>query len=169
MTIAYSVFESPHSNDGTLYAADHFIFVPHKFSWMAFLVPIIWLPLKRMWVAFFAYLAIMIMIETAAFFVFGNIITTVISLFFSLIFAFEANAIRRWSLRAKGWHDHGLVMGSDILAAEYHFFSSWLEQQGSDSNTFTKKPLKSEKKAVMLPQTMEVDVIGMFPKPQGVK
>ena len=169
MTMTYSVFEPPRPNhDNPLHVADRFVFVPHKFSWMAFLFPLIWLPFKRMWVAFFGFLSIMVIIETAAFLIFGNGIASILSFLVSLIFAFEANAIRRWSLRTKGWHDHGLVMGSDSTEAEYRFFSSWIEQQNNAHETPLKNASESRKKAVILPQTTELDVIGMFPKPQGV-
>ena len=122
----YTVHEPPRGTsraDRALRTA----FVREGFSWGAFLVPVIWLVWRRMWLVLVAYL-----IVSFALGVFLNrwapaeIVQLVIGFGLSLLFGFEANDLRRWSLRRRHWLDRGTVVGTDRATAEHAFFTRWL-------------------------------------------
>ena len=61
MQAIYTVLASPKVSDSSV-TAEGLKFVPNNFSWGAFLVPLIWLPIHRMWLTLFFYCAIILLI-----------------------------------------------------------------------------------------------------------
>ncbi len=128
MTV-YSVYEPP--GDADLAArADKVSFVKDGFSWLALFVPILWLIYQRMWLELFVFLAVFASLP----WLFGNdpamkAVVGWVSFGLTLVFAFEANDIRGWALRRRGFTLAGTARGRDREEAEASFFTRWLPRQ----------------------------------------
>ena len=106
--------------DGDPRQTDRLAFVPDRFSFLAFLFSIIWLLVHRMWLVLLGYLAVTLVIELLALSV-GPEAMGIVALLMSLLFGFEAQALRRWSLERKGWRIIGIAEGSSRDEAEFRF------------------------------------------------
>ncbi|PVB61979.1 DUF2628 domain-containing protein [Labrenzia sp. 011] len=100
--------------------SDRLAFVPDGFSFLAFLFPPVWLLVHRMWLILLGYLAVTLLIEVLAQTV-GAAAMGLAALIVSILFALEAQALRRWSLERKGWRVVGLVEGDGKAEAELRF------------------------------------------------
>ena len=82
------------------------------FSWIAFLVPILWLLYYRMWVEFvllaLVYVALQLAFGTEAQ---GQALVGWASLAIAVLFAFEANDLRAASLERRGYRLVGVASG----------------------------------------------------------
>ena len=118
----YVVMAPPEFEDlaGDPRQTDRLAFVPDRFSFLAFLFSIIWLLVHRMWLVLLGYLAVTLAIELLTLSVSAEAMG-IVALFISLIFGFEAQALRRWSLERKGWRVIGIVEGSGRDEAELRY------------------------------------------------
>ncbi|WP_428645639.1 DUF2628 domain-containing protein [Roseibium sp.] len=99
---------------------DRLAFVPDRFSFAAFFFSVLWLLFHRMWLVLLGYLAVTLVIELIALSA-GEVAMAVISVTIALLFGFEAQALRRWSLERKGWRTVALVEASNRQEAELRF------------------------------------------------
>ncbi|GAB4539576.1 MAG: hypothetical protein Tsb0019_40050 [Roseibium sp.] len=99
---------------------DRLQFVPDRFSVPAFLFSFFWLLVYRMWLVLLAYLAITLVFELLALTVRQEIMG-VVALIATLLFALEAQALRRWSLERKGWRVVGIIDAANRDDAELRF------------------------------------------------
>ncbi len=115
-----------HQNPDPL-AEDQVEFVKEGFSWPALVFSLFWLLYHRMWLVAGAYVAVSVAIEGTGALVGGGLEleflfgTTVLG----IVFAAEANDLRRWTLRRRGWTDLGVVSGRRRDEAERRFFSDY--------------------------------------------
>ena len=124
----YTPFEPPRGAS-RMDRARRVAFVRDGFSWGAFLVAPVWLVWRRMWWVLAAYVvAAIVFVVLMAWWSPGGFAAFAIGFGLSLAFGFEANGLRRWSLRRKHWHEAGPVAGSDRIMAEHVFFARWLGQ-----------------------------------------
>ncbi len=122
----YTVHEPPRGTN-RLDRAARMAFVRDGFSWGAFLVPVIWLIWRRMWWILAVYLAAALVLTLLLdWWAPNEAVQVVIGLGFALLFAFEANALRRWSLRRQNWRQAGIAVGAGRDGAERDFFARWL-------------------------------------------
>ncbi len=122
----YTVHEPPRGTS-RLDRAARMAFVRDGFSWGAFLVPVIWLIWRRMWWILAIYLAAaLVLVLLLDWWSPNEAVQIVTGLGFALLFGFEANALRRWSLRRKNWHTAGIAVGRGRETAERDFFTRWL-------------------------------------------
>jgi hypothetical protein len=110
-------------NDGEA-AAVNATFVRDSFSWLAFLAPPLWLIANRMLVVFVAlglrvFAAGFAVRETGA----GPEILAAAAPVLMLWFGFEARALKRWSLRRRGWTMTGVVEARRLRNAERRYFT----------------------------------------------
>jgi hypothetical protein len=163
----YSVYE-PSSEAAVLaLRADRLAFVKEGFSWIAFLVPALWLFFYRMWLELIVFLVGFAALELA----FGTsdqgkTLFGWISLGLFLLFAFEANDLRAASLERRGYRLVGLASGRDRGQAELSFFRTWLPEQEKQARTPDHAPEKRETGSSP-PSTRgeSEEVIGLFPRP----
>ena len=107
------------------------ILVKEGFSWPAFLVPLIWLIYKRMWIVLAFYLA-----ATAALTLLGQIAVVPESALFvgsfalNLILGLEGNDLYRWTLARRRYREHAVVMGNSLVSAEQRYFGAIAEAIG---------------------------------------
>jgi Protein of unknown function (DUF2628) len=105
-------------------------FVRDGFSFLAFLVPPLWLLLHRLWIE--ATLAIAALVLTAALAQLSGLATTVLLwLLVSLFVGLEGNALRIAALRRRGWQDWGVVEAGNVDDADAHYA---VETVGADTD-----------------------------------
>jgi hypothetical protein len=89
-----------------------------------------------------------------------------LSLAIVVLFAFEANDLRRAALERRGYRQMGTAIGSGRDEAELAFFQSWLprEEKGRPRDVIVDRP---GSKDIPAPRTSgEAEgVIGLFPRP----
>jgi hypothetical protein len=106
---------------------DRLKFVPDRFSFLAFVFSIVWLLVNRMWLVLLFYLGLTLAIELLTL-AFNPNAVGVIAFLVSLLFGFEAQALRRWSLERKGWRIVGIVEAANKAEAELRFFYKAADQ-----------------------------------------
>ena len=99
---------------------DRLQFVPDRFSVPAFLFSFVWLLVHRMWLVLLGYLALSLALELLALTARQEIVG-VAALLVTLLFALEAQSLRRWSLVRKGWRVVGIVDAANREEAELRF------------------------------------------------
>ncbi|MHA1189859.1 MAG: DUF2628 domain-containing protein [Alphaproteobacteria bacterium] len=116
---SYTVHTSP--DLGPDEAAERAAFVKDGFCWPALIIPLIWLIWRRMWLVLALYIvaASVLMAATSPL---GNAIGFAVAVLFGLLFASEANNLRRWTLQRKGWTEAGLSVGRSLADAEVQYF-----------------------------------------------
>ena len=122
----YTIHQRPYWQVSETSAADQSVFLVREgFSWFALIVPLIWALWHRLWLlagaflligAFFNLVVFLLAIEEPYASILGGALL--------LWVGFEANDLRRWSLRRAGWHDLGIVSGRDRNEAEWRFFAA---------------------------------------------
>lgn len=129
MTV-YSVYEPP-GDDADLEARlDKIAFVKDGFSWLALVIPILWLIYQRMWLELVVFLAAIALIPwLLGADPYARQLGGWLSLGLTVLFAFEANDLRGWALQRRGYRFVGAASGSDRTEAERSFFLSWLPRQ----------------------------------------
>jgi hypothetical protein len=117
----YVVMEPPAAN--ATEAAERAVLVRDGFSFLAFLVPPLWLLWHRLWVeaalAFAASGALTALGETAGLGLAGAALSLLVSIYVGL----EGPALRINALRRRGWHDWGVVEASDAGEAEIRYLA----------------------------------------------
>jgi len=158
---AYLVMTPPASGD-RLRDAERVAFVKDGFSWPALLIPLLWAIYHRLWLVLLGLIAAMIGIELLARYV-DDRAGLIAGALFSILFALEANFLRRWTLRRRGWRLADIVVGSNPDDYERRFFEGWLEagdapRQATGGTAVTLGPVADD-----------TGVIGLFPQPEGAR
>jgi uncharacterized protein DUF2628 len=160
----YVVMAPPEFEDlaGDPYQTDRLAIVPDRFSFLAFGFSIIWLLFHRLWLVLLGYLFLTLLVELLALSVGGEAMG-VVAFFVSLIFAFEAQALRRWSLERKGWRVVGIVEGSNRAEAEYRFIH---KEAGSLSQIPTHTTRERPAQVPIIPRVGSEQVVGLTLGPE---
>jgi hypothetical protein len=106
----YSVYARP--GDAHFESA---VFVPHAFSWSAFVFTGFWALAQRMWIVAAVLFAASILPDNAAF---------VASLGTAVMAGMFAAELRQWSLRRRGFTEVGQAAGADLEEAEVLFYTN---------------------------------------------
>ena len=100
------------------------VYVRDGFSWIGFLLPIIWLLWNRLWLETIVFLAVSLALGllgeragVAEFTIAG------LSILLSTYVGFEGAVLRLWALRRRGWTEWGVVEAEDRLDAEARYVS----------------------------------------------
>lgn len=115
----YSVHAPPDLSEAE--AAERMVFIKDGISWPALFVPVLWLLWQRMWLPLLGYLlfiALVAFVDARL----GDTAAMIVAVLGNILFALEANAIRRWSLGRRGWRMVGESFGYDRSEAEVRFF-----------------------------------------------
>lgn len=170
MTV-YNVYEPPEGADADVMTrAEKVVFVKEGFNWVALIVPAFWLLFQRMWLE----LLVLLVLVTGLQWVLGpeeagQRVAGLITLGLTVLFAFEANDLRGWALRRRGYRFAAVATGRDRDEAERSFFSTWLQQQDRRVRALAPKLQtktgESTKPASLPSRASDVDeVIGSFPR-----
>src|SRR3569833_1238958 len=125
----YTVHEPPPRKKESVAGPERFVFVRDGFHFWAFLLPPLWLLLKRLWLALIIYVVASVALDFAM--SRAHVPATwrvVIELMFALIIGFEAPTIQRWTLARRKWKTLGFVVAEDAELAERRFFGVWTQR-----------------------------------------
>jgi len=163
----YTVYEPPGDNEADVAArAEKIAFIKDGFSWLALFVPVLWLIFQRMWLELIAFLVVVGCVSWA----FGTgdpgrQLGGWVVIGLQLLFAFEANDLRGWALRRRGYQFAGMASGRDRYAAERSFFEGWLPQQRRPSPSVPPAQKGAVTKGAKPSRGGDGDeVIGLFPQ-----
>ncbi|MBB5754093.1 DUF2628 domain-containing protein [Prosthecomicrobium pneumaticum] len=138
-------------------AADRLVFVKDGFCWPAFFLPLVWLLYRRMWIVFLGFVLVTAGLEFAGRQL-GEGISGLVAALAVLLFALEANALRRWTLSGRGWRTVGVASGRSIDEAELRFFA------GLDDPAPPEVPAAPRSPLAGVPVTAHPPVLGLFPE-----
>jgi hypothetical protein len=159
----YTVHAAP-GGDGTATAdPNRFVFIKEGFCWPALFIPELWLLFRRMWLVLLLYIAASVAL--VAVMRPGNAeVISAIMLLARLLFAIEANGLRRWTLERHGYRLIGVAEGGRLREAEYRFFSNWLAGGGKVPEAAPAPPAPPPPAA---PSAEGGEVVGLFPVAGG--
>jgi Protein of unknown function (DUF2628) len=121
---SWYVFEPPGTVPHTVEAGAKTLFIKDGFSIGAFLLGPVWLLWRRMWLVLLFWLAAEIaLLVIARLLHFDGRLAGFVTLLFNICVSLEANALRAWTLRGKGWRFLGLTVGRTITEAEQRHFA----------------------------------------------
>lgn len=128
--IAFTVHEPPNAPADRIDRGEKLEFVRDGFAPLAAALPPLWMMLNGLWIALLVYLIGVTAIDLAL----GALGATppliaLITLAMNLLVGFEADAIKRWTLRRGGWSELGTVVGRNKSECERRFFDGWLIEQ----------------------------------------
>lgn len=127
---SYTVHEPPQPSIDELQKVDRIQFVKNGFSWLALLFPFLWTIYHRMWLVLVCFAVMMTALQGAALLIGASeAVSAYLSILLSLVFAFEANDLRRWTLERNGYRLTGAVTGATRDECELKFFSKWLRSK----------------------------------------
>lgn len=131
------------------------------FSWTAFFVPVAWFLYFRCWLAAIADLIVMTGVLVLARFLpveAGSVL--LVLLVVRAFIALEANAVRGWTLRRKGFRLVDVVVAANLAEAERALLGRWLANE--DMMDVAGHPVRN------LPDRhAPIGVVGLFPEPEG--
>jgi hypothetical protein len=163
----YSVHEPPGEAEDIEARAESLVFIKDGFSWPALFVPGLWLLYRRMWLELVVFLGLFLLLAI----VFGpdepgKTMFGWLSLALVVLFAFEANDLRRAALERRGYRQTGTAIGKTRDEAELAFFRSWVPQQQRGRQREGAVERRGDT-AIPAPRTSgEAEgVIGLFPAP----
>jgi Protein of unknown function (DUF2628) len=163
----YSVYEPSSAAADLAERADRLAFVKEGFSWIAFLVPALWLIFYRMWLELIVFLVGFAALEwTFGLSDQGKTLFGWVSLGLFILFAFEANDLRAAALERRGYRLVGVASGRDRGQAELSFFRTWLAEEAKPESAPDRASEAREGGNSRLRARGESEeVIGLFPGP----
>lgn len=121
-------------------AAERTVFIPDRFNWAALVFTLPWLLVKRLWLVLVVYLLVGLAAELASRFVVGPM-PGIATAALSILFAFEANGLWRWTLERRGWQFVAVIEAQNREEAERRFFARLAAHQAqADAAGTTPKP-----------------------------
>jgi hypothetical protein len=152
-------------------ALEEAVLVRDGFSWGAFIFQVFWCLYRRLWLAALVLLVLTVgadLLMTWADLPHG--IIALVSLLIVLLFAFEANDLRRRKLERLGMSLAGIVVASNKNEAEARAFALWLAGEPprdlpsrSDAGPNRSEPPRGPAPGGTPP------VLGLFPEPEGAR
>jgi hypothetical protein len=154
-----------HSPDGDYETPEDYLFVKDGFSWPALFVPLIWIIWHRLWLVLVWYVVFILVVIWAGRLL-NDDIATAVAILGSLLFAFEANNMRRHALEDRGWQEVGSSFGKDITEAEARFFAGATADaaaSAADKNDIIARAAYTPEHR---PPVSDEPIIGLFPEPE---
>ncbi|MCV0394661.1 MAG: DUF2628 domain-containing protein [Rhizobiaceae bacterium] len=109
------------------------VFIRDGFSFLAFLLPVIWLLARRLWLEALAALVLIVGAGIAAGWAGLGQAAPLLSLLVSLYFGLESNGLRIAALRRRGWSEWGPVEARDREEAELRYAAA-LAGEGAEEH-----------------------------------
>lgn len=148
-------------------AARRVVFVKEGFCWPALLIAPVWLIYNRMWLVLLGFLGASVAVAGLEQWLEPSAsMSTLVEFALLLLFALEANNLRRWKLRRRGYRMRTVVAGADREGCEAKFFALWLDEAPGQASLVPypgtgPAPPPAPRGAPRAPS----GVIGMFPEP----
>jgi hypothetical protein len=164
--IHYTIHEPAAAPADPLARADATQFVKEGIAWWALIFPLLWLLYHRMWIVLAGFVALLILIEAGSSLAgLEDAAAGWITIVVTLIFALEANDLRRWTLARAGFVTVGAVSGRDRTECELRYFSQWPDAPVSPaSRGGMGKPTSAPAAKKGSGAGGEEEVIGLFPE-----
>ena len=113
--------------------ADQLVFVKEGVAWFALFFPLLWLLVQRMWLVLVLFILAGIGVSFATVQLGGNEqIASWAFIALTLLFAVQANDLRRWNLSRRGYRMVAAVAGRNRDECERRFFADWAEEAEYD-------------------------------------
>ena len=117
---AYTV----HAPPGEPADPERLSFIKDGISWPALFVPVLWILYHRLWLTLVWWIVFALVVAWL-----GRLanedVAGWVAVLGAILFALEANNIRRLSLVQRGWREVGGSYGKNLVEAEARFFSGW--------------------------------------------
>lgn len=163
----YTVYEKRVASDDMDERATDLVFVREGFTWLALIIPALWLLFHRLWRGLLLYLLLSIGIVTALTEMgVSEQIVGLSGFVINLIFAFEARDIQRAALERNGYILQAVVSGSSLAECERRFIAEWLPAAKRERERLAAASVAGNAGGEGVPPT-SVPVIGMFPSHGG--
>jgi hypothetical protein len=157
---SYTVHAPPEAEP----APEKFAFVKEGFSWPALFFPILWMLWHRLWLILLWYVVFVLVVAWIGRLT-GDTNVIILGLLGGLLFAMEANNLRRMSLGRSGWSEIGGSTGASLAEAEVQFFSRWA---GVTTDPMEKRDVIA--RAAYSPEARaygaDDPILGLFPEPE---
>ena len=150
----YSVYEPPSEAQDLEDRADSLVFVKEGFSWPALFVPGLWLLYRRMWLELVLFLGLFLVLG----WVFGTERRRADDVRLAraspscVLFAFEANDLRRAALERRGYRQMGTAIGAGRDDAELAFFRVLAAARGARTAAVSAPPERPGSAGIPAPQ-----------------
>jgi len=151
----YTVHAPPVSATGGMREAERMVFVRDGFCWAAFLIPVIWMLYRRMWLVLCFYALFAVGVEWAGR-TLGAPTAVALGLLGALYLGFEGNTLRRWTLARRRFREQGIADGRSLEEAEIRFFV-----RADDATPGPSGPAS----APLAQPHFSADIVGLFPTP----
>jgi Protein of unknown function (DUF2628) len=142
---------------------EKFLFVKDGFSWPAFFFPVLWVLWHRMWLTLVYYVVFVLVVAWIGR-LGGDNIATVFAVLGGVLFALEANNLRRLSLERRGWREVGGASGRNYDEAETRFFGDWAARPDAAPQR------EAMARAAYSPEARahggDEPILGLFPEPE---
>src|SRR5688572_2930614 len=112
MIRAYTVHAPPGSDDGAR-DAERIAFVKDGISWPALFLPVLWILWHRLWLTLVWYVVFMLAVAWIGRLA-NDDVAAIVAVLGAVLFAIEANNIRRLSLISRGWRETGGSFGQNL-------------------------------------------------------
>lgn len=112
---SYVVMEPP------VRGSDDAVVVRDGFYFLAFIVPLLWLLVHRLWIEALAVLAVTLSVAAAGSYVLAGPAGSIAALALNLFIGLEASSLRLAALRRRGWRDWGVVEAENRDDAEIRY------------------------------------------------
>ena len=164
----YTVHEPPPRKGEAASSPERFAFVRDGFYFWAFVLPPLWLLVRRQWVALAIYFVITAALGIIFSFVgLASTAQVLTHLLMALLVGLEAGTIQRWTLAQRGWRTLGFTVGEDAESAERRFYGAWTARAAKPPAPPFKPSEPQYSTPVRRGPPSGHDVIGLFPEPGG--
>jgi Protein of unknown function (DUF2628) len=163
----YTVHQPPARRADPRPDAERIVFVRDGFSFWAFLIGPLWMLWHRMWLVLLGYVVVLAGIDAALSWLGASgAAISAVGLLIGLLVGLEASTLRRLSLWRRGFHNVGIVSGTDREDAERRFFGTWMGDPRSGSTAGSPPAAPPPVPAAPASHGSHTpDVIGLFPQP----
>lgn len=163
----YTVHAPPADGPGEAPDRTRLVFVKDGIAWLALFVPVLWILWHRLWLTLLWFVAFALVVAWIGR-LFGDDLATVAGLLGQILFALEANNIRRWSLHSRGYDDVGESFGRNVEEAEMRYFLDPAPLQSPASASVAEIPKSEAITRAAYPQRSHDDeaIFGLFPEPE---
>jgi len=145
--IAYSVLEPATASESVVERIDRIVFVREGFAILALVFPMLWLLFHRMWLVLLAFVGVVAVVNVGFVSIgLSEAVAGWATLAITLLFALNANDLRRWTLERRGFELVGVVSGRNRDECEIRFFDNWdgTEPQATESAMEPERALGDE-------------------------
>lgn len=163
----YTIHHPAQTAAEILHRSDDVEFVKDGFCWPALFVPFIWLIYRRLWIAMLGYVALVILVSAVgAVLSLSENVTTLIGASVNILMGFEANNLRRWTLRRHAYRDVGVAIAKSQTDAEMRYFQDLIDMP-AQVEPVVPTPSEPDRMPVRVANVFggQDEPVGLFPAP----